>query len=72
MEKTAALNSFAGGIPFAITLPKVPDAVNADQMTASQLHAKLQKGYGDMEAGKVQSAKKAFENFRESHRHETI
>lgn len=25
--------SLTGGIPFAVTLPKVPDAINADLMT---------------------------------------
>ena len=56
-----------GGIPFAVTLPKVPDTINADLMTLTELHAKLQKGYDDIEAGKVQDAKSAFAKFRESH-----
>ena len=59
--------SLTGGIPFAVTLPKAPDAINADSMTAEQLHAKLQKGYDDMEAGKVQDAATAFAKFRETH-----
>ena len=37
--------SLTGGIPFAITLPKVPDTINADQMTTEEFHAKLEKGY---------------------------
>lgn len=56
-----------GGIPFAVTLPKVPDTINADLMTTTKLHAKLQKGYDDMEAGNVQDAESAFAKFRESH-----
>lgn len=36
--------SLTGGIPFAVTLPKAPDIINADMMTGVQLHAKLQKG----------------------------
>ncbi|MGI6095440.1 MAG: type II toxin-antitoxin system RelB/DinJ family antitoxin [Lachnospiraceae bacterium] len=56
-----------GGIPFAVTLPKAPDAINADSMTSMKLHAKLQKGYNDIEAGKVQEAKGAFAKFREIH-----
>ncbi|MDO5422594.1 MAG: type II toxin-antitoxin system RelB/DinJ family antitoxin [Eubacteriales bacterium] len=59
--------SLTGGIPFAVTLPKAPDTVNADRMTDEQLHEKLQKGYDDMEAGRVQNAADAFKKFRESH-----
>lgn len=56
-----------GGIPFAVTLPKAPDMINADLMTTAELHAKLQKGYDDIEAGNVQNAESAFMKFRESH-----
>lgn len=59
--------SLTGGIPFAITLPKAPDTINADLMTAEQLHTKLQKGYEDIEAGNVQNAISAFDRFRENH-----
>lgn len=59
--------SLTGGIPFAITLPKAPDAINADLMTTEQLHTKLQKGYEDIEAGNVQNAISAFNRFRENH-----
>ena len=58
---------FTGGIPFAVTLPKAPDTLNANLMSSKELHAKLQKGYDDIEAGKVQDAKSAFAKFRESH-----
>ena len=56
-----------GGIPFAVTLPKAPDSINADLMTARELHTKLQKGYSDIEAGHVQNAENAFAKFRENH-----
>ena len=59
--------SLTGGIPFAITLPKAPDTINADLMTAAELHTKLQKGYDDIAAGNVQNAANAFDRFRESH-----
>ena len=59
--------SLTGGIPFAVTLPKAPDTINADLMTTSDLHAKLQKGYDDIEVGNVQNAASAFDRFRESH-----
>lgn len=59
--------SLTGGIPFTVTLPKAPDEINADLMTDEQIHAKLQKGYEDMEAGRVQNAASAFAKFRENH-----
>lgn len=59
--------SLTGGIPFAVTLPKVPDEINADLMTNEQLHAKLMKGYDDIEAGRVHNAEDAFAKFREKH-----
>lgn len=59
--------SLTGGIPFAVTLPKTPDTVNVDLMTTAEIHAKLKKGYDDIEAGNVQNAADAFTRFRESH-----
>ena len=56
-----------GGIPFSVSLPKVPDEINADAMTAEELRAKLQRGYDDIAAGRVQNAADAFERFRETH-----
>ncbi|MCD8022359.1 MAG: type II toxin-antitoxin system RelB/DinJ family antitoxin [Lachnospiraceae bacterium] len=52
--------SLTGGIPFAVTLPKAPNAVNADAMTVEEIHAKLQKGYDDIESGNVHDAADAF------------
>lgn len=59
--------SLTGGIPFAVTLPKAPNAINADLISATELHAKLQKGYDDIEAGHVQNAANAFAKFKEKH-----
>lgn len=59
--------SLTGGIPFAVTLPKAPDTINADLMTTEELQTKLQKGYDDIETGNVQNAANAFAKFRESH-----
>ena len=59
--------SLTGGIPFAVTLPKEPNTINADFMTAEELREKLQRGYDDIEAGNVQDAATAFAKFRESH-----
>ena len=53
-----------GGIPFPVTLPKAPASVNADLMTADDIHAKFQSGLKDVETGRVQDALQAFETFR--------
>ena len=50
-----------GGIPFDVKLPQAPNIINTDLMTTAELHAKLQKGYDDIEAGYVQNAISAFE-----------
>ncbi len=57
--------TLVGGIPFPVTLPKAPAAVNADLMTNEALHAKLRQGLEDAEAGRVQDAGSAFKAFRE-------
>lgn len=59
--------SLTGGIPFPVTLPKAPDAINMDRMTVDEIHQRLQRGYADIDAGKVQDAASAFEKFRGSH-----
>ena len=61
------LNQIAltGGIPFAVTLPKAPESVNADVMTNDELKARLLKGYEDIDAGNVNDAEDAFRRFRE-------
>ncbi len=60
--------TLTGGIPFRVALPQTPDAINADLMTTTEIHTKLQEGFDDIEAGRVQDAKAAFVAFRESHR----
>ena len=52
--------SLTGGIPFAITLPKAPEDINADVMTDDEIHTKLQSGYDDVKAGRVKKAAEAF------------
>ena len=51
--------SLTGGIPFAITLPKAPEDINADVMTDEEIHVKLQSGYDDVKAGRVKKAAEA-------------
>lgn len=61
------LNQIAlvGGIPFSVTLPKTPASLNADRMTAEELHRKLKDGLEDVENGRVCDASQAFAAFRE-------
>ncbi|MCD8145775.1 MAG: type II toxin-antitoxin system RelB/DinJ family antitoxin [Clostridiales bacterium] len=60
--------SLTGGIPFAVTLPKAPASVNADQMSVEELRGALQAGVEDMENGSTQDAAAAFAHFREGHK----
>lgn len=41
--------SLVGGIPFSVVLPKAASSVNADMMSVTQIHQKLEKGYADIE-----------------------
>jgi predicted transcriptional regulator len=43
--------------------------MNADLMSNEQIHAKLKKGYDDIEAGRVQNAADTFANFNGKHAH---
>ena len=59
--------TLTGGIPFDISLPKTPAAINADAMTVDQLRAELMTAYEDMKQGNTQDASTAFAKFREAH-----
>lgn len=41
--------TLTGGIPFSLSLPKAPAALNADTMTDDQLHAALQVGIKEIQ-----------------------
>ena len=56
--------SLTGGIPFSVSLPV---SIHADAMTTEEIHQKLEKGYNDIAAGRVQNAAEAFAKFRENH-----
>ncbi len=60
--------SLTGGIPFAVTLPKAPAALNADNMTVTELRTALQAGLDDIEAGNVHDASGTFVAFRDNHK----
>lgn len=40
--------------------------LNADLLKSEEIHIKLQEGYDDLRAGRVQDAASAFQKFRES------
>ena len=60
--------TLTGGIPFAVELPKAPDSVNADLMTAAEVRAAIQEGLADIQNGRVQDASAAFADFRARHK----
>ncbi len=56
--------TLTGGIPFAITLPKMPASINADLMNSEQLRDELDKGLDDIANGRVSPANEVFAAFR--------
>lgn len=54
--------SLTGGIPFSVSLPKAPVSIHADAMTTEEIHQKLEKGYNDIAAGRVQMQQKRSQN----------
>ena len=56
--------SLTGGIPFPVSLPKPPAGIDATQMSADEIHEKLDKGYHDAMEGKTRDAKDAFKAFK--------
>ena len=57
--------ALTGGIPFAVTLPKAPNRVNADMMSVSQIRDELDEGLSDIENNRVRPARETFDQFRE-------
>ena len=55
--------TLTGGIPFSLSLPKAPAALNADTMTDDQLHAALQVGIKEIQNGDTVDAASAFAQF---------
>lgn len=50
-----------------VTVLKPPAEIDTARMTEAQLHAKLQRGYDDYEAGRTQDAAEAFAKLGEIH-----
>lgn len=59
--------TLTGGIPFSLSLPKMPARIQADDMNTQELHDALMAGYQDAQNGRVQDADQAFKAFRERH-----
>ena len=64
--------ALTGGIPFAVTLPKAPNSVNADIMSASLIREKLNEGMSDIENGRVHPAGEVFARFKEGRTDEAL
>jgi len=64
--------ALTGGIPFPVTLPRVPNSINMDMMTASQIRSKLDEGLSDIENGRVRPAREVFSEFRKGRRDDAI
>jgi len=58
--------TLTGGIPFSVSLPKAPAALDADSMSVQQLRAELMAGYQEMRDGETEDASAAFARFREA------
>ena len=64
MGKTATLNirvnpdvkENAESVLAQLGIPKAANSVNADMMSVTQIHQKLEKGYADIEKGNVEDA----------------
>ena len=50
------------GLPFEVKLPEHP--LDVSRMTVEQLHAELEKGYADIQAGRTKNAGRVFEDIR--------
>ena len=59
-------------IPFIVALPKVPNTINADMMSSSQIRDMLNEGLSDIDCGRVRSAREALARFRDGHSDEAL
>ena len=64
--------ALTGSIPFAIALPKAPNGIDADAMSASQIREELDEGLSDTDNGRVRPAREAFEQFRKERSNEAL
>jgi len=64
--------SLTGGIPFPVTLPKAPESINAENMSALQIRKLIDEGLQDIENGRTRPAKEAFAEHRKGRKLETL
>ena len=64
--------SLTGGIPFAVAIPKMPNDINTDMMSVSQIRERINEGLSDIENGKVHPAREVFEEFRKARSNEAL
>ena len=53
------------GLPFEVKLPEHP--LDVSRMTVEQLHAELEKGYADIQAGRARPASEVFADIRKEY-----
>lgn len=54
------------GLPFEVKLPQHP--LDVERMTETQFNARMEKGYADIEAGRVRPAEQVFAEIRGSYK----
>lgn len=56
-----------GGIPFEVSLPKIPVEVNMDLMTNEEISSNIKKGFEDAKNGNMIDAKTAFKTLSDKY-----
>ena len=64
--------ALTGGIPFPVTLPKAPDSINTENMSAIQIRKLIDEGLADIKNGKTRPAKEAFAEHRKGRKLENL
>ena len=64
--------SLTGGIPFPVTLPKAPDNINAEKLSAAQIRILIEEGLADRENGRTRPAREVFAEHRKGRELENI
>ena len=56
--------AIVGGIPFPVRMAPAPETMNADLMSADEIHLSLEAGYQDAVAGRTREASEVFAEMR--------
>lgn len=54
------------GLPFEVKIP-MAGQTNVSELSEADLNAELEKGYADMEAGRIKSVRQAFSDIRKDY-----